>query len=65
MRNEAEDLKILATAFFKELFISDCEYGAIGIDCKRPFGNSDVEGDILEKLIPYLREQWKLMATNP
>ena len=26
----------------------DCEFGSIGTDCKRPFGTSDVEGDILE-----------------
>lgn len=28
----------------------DCEYGAPGIDCKRPYGNSDVEYDIAEIL---------------
>lgn len=28
----------------------DCEYGAPEIDPKRPYGNSDVEGDILEIL---------------
>lgn len=41
-------LERLATAFFDNLQIDDCEYGAIGVDCKRPFGNSDVEADILE-----------------
>lgn len=25
-----------------------CEYGSIGLDCKRPFGNSSVEYDIAE-----------------
>jgi hypothetical protein len=50
MRNEAQDLMILANAFFKELLITNCEYGGIGLDCKRPFGNSDVEGDMLELL---------------
>lgn len=50
MRDKEKDLKILADAFFAGLFISDCEYGAIGIDCKRPFGNSNVEGDILAML---------------
>lgn len=24
----------------------DCETGAPGLDCKRPYGNSDVEGDV-------------------
>ena len=38
----------LKRAFFENLQRDDCEYGAIGVDCKRPFGNSDVEGDILE-----------------
>ena len=28
----------------------DCEYGAPSIDCKRPYGNSFVEGDIAEIL---------------
>lgn len=28
----------------------DCEYGAPAIDCKRPYGNSDVELDIAEIL---------------
>jgi hypothetical protein len=30
--------------------LSDCEYGAAEIDCKRPYGNGDVEGDIIELL---------------
>lgn len=48
-RNEQEDLKKLAKAFYENLEYSDgCEYGSVGTDCKRPFGNSDVEGDILE-----------------
>ena len=49
-RNEQKDLKVLADAFFRELFISDCEYGGIGLDPKRPFGNSSVERDMLELL---------------
>lgn len=48
MRNEKEDLKKLASAFFDELTIVHIEYGGIGLDPKRPFGNSDVEADILE-----------------
>lgn len=47
-RDMKYDLRLLAIAFFKELFVSDCEYGAIGVDPKRPFGNRNVEGDILE-----------------
>lgn len=27
-----------------------CEYGAPAIDCKRPYGNGDVEGDVAEIL---------------
>jgi hypothetical protein len=41
------DMQKLAEAFFKNLQRDDCEFGAIGVDCKRPFGNSFVEGDIL------------------
>jgi hypothetical protein len=48
-RDEQKDLKILAKAFFDNLeYDPNCEYGSIGVDCKRPFGNSDVEDDILE-----------------
>jgi hypothetical protein len=44
-----EDLKKLAGAFFQNLaYDPSCEYGSVGVDCKRPFGNSDVEGDVLE-----------------
>lgn len=28
-----------------------CEYGSVGTDPKRPFGNSDVEADILEDIL--------------
>ena len=51
MRNETQDLKVLADAFYKELsFIDGIEYGWVGLDCKRPFGNSQVEDDILDIL---------------
>lgn len=44
-----EHLEKLEKAFFQNIERhDDCEYGSIGLDCKRPFGNSDVEGDILE-----------------
>lgn len=44
------DMLKLADAFYKALERDRCEYGGWGIDDKRPFGNSDVEGDILEIL---------------
>lgn len=47
-RNKQDDLEKLALAFFVNLRIGDCEYGGWGLDDKRPFGNSDVEGDILD-----------------
>lgn len=40
----------------KAMYVSwwDCEFGSPAIDCKRPYGNSDVISDILEILgIPY------------
>lgn len=43
-----EHLMKLADAFFYNLQIDQCEFGGIGVDCKRPFGNSDAEADILE-----------------
>jgi hypothetical protein len=39
-------LQLLADAFFKNLQIDNNEFGGIGLDCKRPFGNSSVESDI-------------------
>jgi hypothetical protein len=48
MELKKEDMGKLEKAFFENLQRDNCEYGAIGVDCKRPFGNSDVEGDILE-----------------
>jgi hypothetical protein len=47
-RNENEDLEKLRTAFYENLIIVNIEYGGIGLDPKRPFGNSDVEADILD-----------------
>lgn len=50
-RDKQADLKILAGAFFHELeFVDGCEYGSPGLDPKRPFGNGNVEGDILDML---------------
>lgn len=50
MALEDDDMIILVEAFFRNLQRDNCEYGGIGIDAKRPFGNSDVEGDILDML---------------
>lgn len=47
-RNRNEDLAKLADAFFENLERNSIEYGGWGLDGKRPFGNSYVEGDILE-----------------
>ena len=43
-------MKILAKAFFNNLEYNDIEYGTPWLHPKRPFGNSYVEGDILEML---------------
>jgi hypothetical protein len=48
VNKQDQDMYNLSQAFFANLQRDSCEYGAIGVDCKRPFGNSDVEGDILE-----------------
>ena len=47
-RDKRVDLSKLSEAFFENLQIDNCEFGGLGVDCKRPFGNSDVCGDILE-----------------
>lgn len=49
-RNKENDLRFLGRAFVENLEILDGEYGGIGLDMKRPFGNSDVEADMLELL---------------
>jgi len=43
-RNKTEDLTKLAEAFYENLEITPWEFGGIGLDPKRPFGNSDVPG---------------------
>ena len=40
-------LKLLRRAYVSW---DDCEYGAPAIDCKRPYGNSDVVNDMMEIL---------------
>lgn len=42
-----EHLKLLRRAIIRW---EDCEFGAPAIDCKRPYGNSYVYGDIAEIL---------------
>lgn len=42
-----EHLALLRAAY---IHWEDCEFGAPAIDCKRPYGNSDVLGDIHEIL---------------
>jgi hypothetical protein len=40
----------------RRMYISwdHCEFGAPAVDCKRPYGNSDVYGDIAEILDLYI-----------
>lgn len=49
IRKLQDDLRCLGIAFFEniELNMNAC-FGSIGLDCKRPFGNSLVESDILD-----------------
>ena len=42
-----EHIKLLKAARVRW---EDCEFGAPAIDCKRPYGNSDVYGDMAEIL---------------
>jgi hypothetical protein len=46
-RDRQKDLEELATAFYENLTMVNIEYGGIGLDPKRPFGNGFVEADIL------------------
>jgi hypothetical protein len=47
-RNREKDMDALARAFFANL--QQGSYRGIGLSESRPFGNSDVAGDILELL---------------
>jgi hypothetical protein len=47
-RDRDRDMMLLAHAFVDNLTRDDCEYGGWGVDSKRPFGNSDVEADIIK-----------------
>jgi len=42
-----EHIKLLKNAYISW---DDCEYGAPAIDCKRPYGNSDVEMEMVKIL---------------
>lgn len=47
--SKQEDLMQLANAVIDNLQYHDrCEFGSIGTDSKRPFGNSSVESDMLK-----------------
>jgi hypothetical protein len=50
MTEREKDLHRLAIEACNAFEYGRCEYGGLGLDDKRPFGNSDVEGDILEML---------------
>ena len=51
-----EHLKLLQNMWVRW---DDCEYGAPAIDSKRPYGNSDVETDIVEILgWEYEEDEW-------
>ncbi len=43
-----EHLELLKNAYWEH--DTGCEFGSVGTDCKRPFGNSDVYGDMAEIL---------------
>lgn len=46
-RNKQRDLFKLANAFYKNLQPHEDECKGLGLDGKRPFGNSFIEGDVL------------------
>jgi hypothetical protein len=48
MRDRNSDIKKIADAVVANLGFIDAEFGGIGIDCKRPFGNSMAWFDLFE-----------------
>jgi len=44
----------------KNMYVSwdDCEFGSPAIDCKQPYGNSDVYGDIAEIIGLKKKDNW-------
>lgn len=55
-----DHITLLRRAYWR---MSEVEFGAPEIDGKRPYGNSDVEGD-LEELLPHLSEDDRLQMHN-
>ncbi len=49
-----EHLTLLSAGIFE--FDGGCEFGSVGLDCKRPFGNSDVVGD-MGKIFGYKQDE--------
>lgn len=45
---QLEHFSLLADAFFENLDYDNAEFSGLGVDSKRPFGNSYVERDILD-----------------
>jgi hypothetical protein len=60
---KTEHLKLLRATYISW---DDCEFGAPEIDCKRPYGNSDVYGDMGEILgiTPEGRDGHELFFTD-
>ena len=51
-RDKEADLEKLSKAFFANLKIDLCEFGGIGLDSKRPFGNNSGQSvDAILKII--------------
>jgi hypothetical protein len=50
-----DHLKLMRRAYVSW---DDCEFGAPAVDCKRPYGNSDVLADIAE-ILEVPDDQWK------
>ncbi len=45
---QLKHFETLADAFFENLEYSNIEFGGLGLNAKRPFGNSSVEPDLAE-----------------
>ena len=70
-RADMFELKQIHLDLLKETYIywNSCEFGAPGIYCKKPYGNSDVENDIAEIIklkkkgnFNYEEEEWNEKA---
>lgn len=60
------ELKQIHLDLFKNVCIDwdDCEFGAPAINCKRPYGNSDVFGDIAEIIKLKKKDNWDFDEEN-